>query len=185
MLRNSATHYGAITRLLHWGMAALIIFSIAAVELHEAFPKGSDLRKLLMSVHFQIGLIVLLLVWVRIAVIFSDKAPPITPAPPLWQHIAAKLAHLGLYLAMIALPIVGILMQQAEGREVALLGMQLPVFTGGDKEFSESLEEVHEVLGNLMIAMIVAHVAAAVWHHRVQKDDTILRMLPPRAGSAR
>lgn len=183
MLRNSATHYGALVRLLHWGMAALIIFSIAAVELHEAFPKGSDLRKLLMLTHFQIGLLVLLLVWVRLLAVFTDKAPPITPAPPLWQHIAAKLAHLGLYLAMIALPIVGILLQQAEGREVALLGMHLPVFAGENKEFSESLEEVHEVLGNLMIVMIIAHIAAAVWHHRVQKDDTVLRMLPPRAKS--
>ncbi len=74
-------------------------------------------------------------------------------------------------------------MQQAEGREVALLGMQLPVFTGEDKEFSESLEELHEILGNFMIFMIIAHIAAAIWHHRVQKDDTVLRMLPPRAKS--
>jgi cytochrome b561 len=28
----------------------------------------------------------------------------------------------------------------------------------------------------------VAHVAAAVWHHRKQNDDTLLRMLPPRKG---
>lgn len=182
MLRNSPTHYGAIARLLHWGMAALIILSIAAVELHELFPKGSDPRVALMSVHFQIGVVVLLLIWVRLAAIFSDKAPPISPAPPLWQHIAAKLVHLGLYLAMIALPVTGIVMQQAGDKTVALLGVQLPVLVGVDKDFSKAVREVHETLGDLMIIMVIAHVAAAIWHHRAQKDNTILRMLPPRAN---
>ncbi|MBI4939033.1 MAG: cytochrome b [Nitrosomonadales bacterium] len=183
MLRNSSTHYGAIARLLHWGMAAIIILSIAAVELHEFFPKGSDPRAALMSAHFQIGVVVLLLIWVRLAAIFSDKVPPITPVPPLWQHIVAKLVHLGLYLCMIALPIVGIMMRQADDKIVTLLGIPLPALTGVNKEFAESLEEVHEVMAYLMIAMIIAHVAAAIWHHRVQKDNTILRMLPPRANS--
>lgn len=183
MLRNTSTHYGAIARLLHWGMAAIIILSIAAVELHEFFPKGSDPRAALMSMHFQIGVVVLLLIWVRLVVIFTDKVPPITPVPPLWQHIAAKLVHLALYLAMIALPILGIVMQQAGDKTVALLGMQLPVLTGVDKDFSKELREIHETLGNLMIVLIIAHIAAAIWHHRVQKDNTILRMLPPRANS--
>jgi cytochrome b561 len=163
-------------------MAALIILSIAAVEVHEAFPKGSGLRSGLMTMHFQIGVIVLLLVWVRLAAVFSGKTPPINPAPPMWQHIAAKLAHLGLYLCMIALPIVGILMQQADDKIVTLFGIPLPTLTGVSEDFAESLEEVHEVLGNLMIVLIVAHVAAAVWHHRVQKDDTVLRMLPPQSA---
>lgn len=183
MLRNSPTHYGAIARLLHWGMAVLIILSLVAVELHEFFPKGSDPRAALMSAHFQIGVVVLLLIWVRLAAIFSDKVPPISPAPPLWQHIAAKFVHLALYLAMIALPILGIVMQQAGDKTVALLGMQLPVLVGVDKDFSKELRETHETLGNLMIVLIIAHIAAAIWHHRVQKDNTILRMLPPRANS--
>ena len=182
MLRNTVAHYGTIARLLHWGMAGLIILSIVAVELHEFFPKGSDPRAALMSVHFQVGVVVLLLIWVRIIAIFSDRAPPITPVPPLWQHIAAKLMHLALYLTMIALPILGIVMQQAGDKTVALLGMQLPVLVGVDKDFSKALREVHETLGNLMIVLIIAHVAAAIWHHRVQKDNTLLRMMPPRAN---
>ncbi|MBI5059357.1 MAG: cytochrome b [Nitrosomonadales bacterium] len=183
MLHNSSTHYGTIARLLHWGMAALIILSLVVVELHEFFPKGSGPRAAMMTVHFQIGVTVLLLIWVRLAVIFTGKVPPIVPAPPLWQHIVAKLAHLALYLAMIALPILGIVMQQADDKAVALLGMQLPGFVGVDKDFSKVLKEVHETLGNIMIVLIVAHVAAAIWHHRVQKDNTLLRMLPPRANS--
>lgn len=180
MQRNSTTHYGTLARSLHWGMALLIILSIAAVELHEFFPKGSDPRAALMSTHFQIGLIVFLLVWLRIFVMASDKAPPITPEPPVWQSLAAKSIHLAFYAAMIVLPIIGILTLQSGDKAVALFGMHLPVFTGADKEFSKELKEVHETIGELMIFMITAHIAAAVWHHYVKKDDTLLRMLPPK-----
>lgn len=181
MLRNSNTHYGALARSLHWGMALIIILSIAAVELHEFFPKGSDPRKALMFIHFQIGMIVFLLVWLRIYVMATDKAPPITPDPPLWQHLAAKSIHLAFYAAMIVLPIIGILTLQSGDKALSLLGIiPLPTFTGVDKELSKALNEVHETIGELVIFMIVAHVAAAVWHHHIKKDDTLLRMLPPK-----
>ncbi|MBI1174670.1 MAG: cytochrome B [Sideroxydans sp.] len=181
MLRNSSTHYGAIARLFHWSMALLIIVSIAAVELHELFPKGSSMRNGMMMAHFQIGLLVFLLIWLRLAAVFTDKVPPITPAPPKLQNVAAKLVHLALYAAMIALPVLGVLMTQAGDHTLAFLGVaQLPSFIGVDKDLSKQLHEVHEVVGNVMIGLIVAHVAAAIWHHHKQRDDTLLRMLPPR-----
>ena len=184
MLRNSGAHYGAIARLLHWGMALLIIVSIAAVELHDLFPKGGAVRNGMMMAHFQIGLLVFVLVWVRLAAVFTDKVPPITPAPPQLQYVAAKLVHLALYAAMIALPILGVLMTQAADHSLALLGIvQVPTFIGVDKDFSKELKEVHEVIGNVLIGLVVAHVAAAFWHHIKQHDDTLLRMLPPRRNS--
>ena len=180
MLKNSATHYGAMARLLHWGMALLIIAGLASVELHELFPKGSGARSALMATHFQVGLIVFALVWLRITRLAFDKTPAITPEPPRWQTVTAKLMHLAFYFAMIALPILGVFILQSGDKTIALLGMPLPAFTGVDKEFSKALKEVHEVIGNIMIGLILAHVAAAAWHHLVQRDNTLLRMLPPR-----
>ena len=178
MLNNLTTHYGTTTRLLHWGMAFIIIAGLASVELHEFFPKGSDIRSALMTTHFQIGLIVFALVWLRIARIVLGKTPAITPEPPRWQVMAAKLVHLAFYSAMIVLPVLGVLMLQSGDKAVTLLGMPLPTFIGVDKEFSKALKEVHEIIGNIVIGLIFAHVAAAVWHHRVQRDNTLLRMLP-------
>ena len=180
MLRNTSTHYGAIVRLFHWGMALLVIVALVVVEIHDWFPKGSASRNAMMITHFQLGLLVFLLIWVRLGVVFSDKTPPITPPPPQWQELASKLVHLALYASMIALPVLGVLMQQAGDRTVALLGMQLPSFIGVDKDFSKELKEVHETIGNVMIGLIAAHIAAAFWHHFKQRDDTILRMLPPQ-----
>ena len=182
MLRNTETHYGALVRLFHWGMAALIIVGLVGVETHDWFPKGSDLRGLLMNVHFQCGLLVFVLIWLRIGVVFSDRVPPIRPSPPPLQHVMAKLVHLAFYAAMIALPVLGVVMIQSGGHDVSLLGMQLPTFVGKDKDFSKLLREVHETIGNIVIGLIVLHAAAAVWHHRRQHDNTLLRMLPPRSS---
>lgn len=179
MLRNSSTHYGVLVRLLHWAMAALVIALLVAVEIHDWFPKGSDLRNGLMSVHFQFGLLVFLLMWPRLAAVLSDRAPPIRPASPSWQDMAAKLVHLALYGGMLSLPVLGVLMLQAGDRSVSLLGLQLPTFVGVDKAFSKSLREVHETIGNVVIGLAVVHIAAAYWHHFRQHDNTLLRMLPP------
>lgn len=180
MLRNSSAYYGAMARLLHWGMAALVIALLVGVELHDSFPKGSDLRNAMMNVHYQFGLLVLLLIWPRLAVVFSDRVPPIRPAPPGWQDVVAKLVHLALYATMIFLPILGIVMQQAGNHAVSLLGMQLPTLAGVDKTLAKSLREVHSLVGNVVIGLIVVHTAAALWHHYRQHDNTLLRMLPPR-----
>jgi len=79
---------------------------------------------------------------------------------------------------LIALPISGVLMKQAHGDSVVLLGMTLPALISPDASLRENLHELHELLGNAMIALIIAHVAAAVVHHRLQRDDTLTRMLP-------
>jgi superoxide oxidase len=181
MLRNSSTHYGAIGRLLHWGMALLVIVALATIEVHDWFPKGSNLRNAVTGTHFQCGLLVFLLMWVRLVAVVPDRAPPIRPAPPQWQEMASKLMHLALYASMIALPVLGVLMQQAGDHAVSLLGMQLPAFVGVDKGFSKGLKEVHTTIGNVLIGLIVVHAAAAFWHHFKQHDNTLLRMLPPRS----
>jgi len=180
MLRNSSIRYGAIARLIHWGMAAIIITGLVGVEFHELFPKGSDLRSAMMSIHFQSGLLVLVLIWLRLGVATFNMTPMVRPVPPLWQQMSARLVHISLYVAMIVQPVLGILMQQTDDRPVTLLGMPLPVFIGVDKEFSKWIREVHETIGNIVIALIVLHIAAALWHHYRQHDNTLLRMLPSR-----
>jgi cytochrome b561 len=48
-----------------------------------------------------------------------------------------------------------------------------------DKELVETLEEVHETLGNLLIALVGLHTVAALYHHHILKDSTFARLQPP------
>ena len=100
----------------------------------------------------------------------------IVPPPAAWQRKAAHAVEWTFYALMVALPVLGILMLQADGRPVALLGLPLPVVVGVDKTLAHRLEDVHEWLGNAMLALIGLHVAATVWHGVVLRDNTLARM---------
>lgn len=179
-MRNDGNHYGAVSKILHWGIAVLIIAAIAFVEMHELYPKGSPTRSGLMTLHIQIGLLLFGLTALRLVWRAGNPPPAITPAPQAWEAAAARLMHIALYAAVLALPILGVAMGQAGGKAVAFLGTPLPVFLAENKDLAHTLKEAHELIGNVVIALIALHATASVWHHFMRKDNTLLRMMPGR-----
>lgn len=177
-LGNTERQFGPVARAFHWWSALLVIGAIALIETKGWFEKGSDTRALLGLLHMQAGALILLLTVPRIVWRFTQPLPRITPAPPAWQDGLAHLMHFVFYAVLIALPISGVLMKQAHGDSLTLLGLSMPALIAPDASLRENLHELHELLGNAMIVLIIAHVAAAVVHHRVQRDDTLTRMLP-------
>jgi len=65
--------------LIHWITALLIIAVYICMEFHDVFPKGSDPRRIMKSLHFMLGMSVLALVGVRLSIRFLTKVPPIVP----------------------------------------------------------------------------------------------------------
>jgi cytochrome b561 len=122
-----------------------------------------------------IGLLVLRLLW-RIV----DPPPPaeITPFGN-WLEIAGKLTHWLLYGLLAATPILGVFLQFARGDALPVFGVvevASPWIT--DRAFAHSLKEVHETLSNLLVILAAFHAAAALAHHWVLRDRTLIRMLP-------
>jgi cytochrome b561 len=175
-LRNTSTEFGTLARALHWGMAALILVSLAFIEFRGWFPRGSYLRGALRDWHSQIGIVVFALVWFRLYWRFANAIPAIVPPPPAWQRTASHAVEWSFYFLMILLPILGAASLQAAGRPVALLGMTLPAFVGVDKEWAHKVEDLHGWLGTLMMWLIGLHVAAALFHRFVRHDNTLARM---------
>ena len=170
-------HLGSIA--LHWAMLLLFIAVYGSIELRGLFDKGSVPRDMLKNLHFMCGLLVLALVWLRIALRLVYAAPPIQPAPPPWQERAAKLTHLLLYALMIGMPLLGWLVLSAAGKPIPFFGLELPALLAKNKDLSHQLKEIHELGGSLGYILIGAH-AAALFHHYVQRDSTLARMLPRR-----
>lgn len=169
-------HLGSIA--LHWAMLLLFIAVYGSIELRELFDKGSVPRETLKSLHFMLGLLVLGLVWLRIALRLVYAAPPIQPAPPAWQDRAGKLTHLALYVLMIGMPLLGWLVLSAAGKPTPFFGLELPALLGVDKDLSHQLKEVHEFGGSLGYLLVAAHAGASLFHHYIQRDNTLQRMLP-------
>ncbi|MGE0384483.1 MAG: cytochrome b [Gammaproteobacteria bacterium] len=179
-LRNTSERYGTLSIALHWGMLVLFVGVYAFVELREIFPKGSDPREAMKYWHSVLGLLVLALVAVRLLVRLTSPVPRIVPAPADLQHRAAQAMHLALYALMIGMPVLGWLMQNADGKAVSLPGLGLPALIGADRDLAHTLEEVHETVGTIGYFLIGLHTAAALYHHHFVRDNTLLRMLPRR-----
>jgi len=175
-LRNSRASFGGVARAFHWGMALLVIAGLALIELAELAPRGSALRRGMRDWHSQVGLVVLALVWFRLAWRLSNPLPEIVPPPSAWQRRGAHAVEWTFYGLMVVLPLIGIAMMQADGKTVALLGLAFPSFVPVDKSFAHTLEDVHEWLGNAMMVLIGLHVAATLWHTLVLRDNTLSRM---------
>ena len=164
--------------LFHWLTLLVLVGVYLLVEGHEWFERGSDIRKWMMIGHTWLGLTVLLLTIPRIITRFTSAYPPIAPPVASWQNNVARLTLLALYVWMLCMPLLGWLMQSAEGREVTFWGLQLPSLLAENKDLGHSLEEVHEWLGRFGYFLIGLHTLAALWHHLIRKDNTLLRMRP-------
>jgi cytochrome b561 len=72
--------------------------------------------------------------------------------------------------------VLGIIMMQADGKTVSLLGASLPPMVEVDKVRAHRLEDIHEWFGNAMMFLIAAHVGASLWHRFFHRDNTLARM---------
>jgi superoxide oxidase len=178
--KSTRDRYAASAMAFHWVMLALVVTAYTLILLRKDFPPGSNLREGLRAWHYMVGLSIFGLATVRLALrVFVWRTPTIHPPPPrylVWLSIGA---HAAIYLMLVAMPISGWLILSVEGRAVPFWGVNLPPLTGVDARLGMPLEELHELGGMAGYFLLGFHAAAALIHHFVMKDNTLLRMLPP------
>ena len=170
--------YTATAILLHW-LIALLIFAAFPLGLYMHDLHLSPLKLQLYSYHKWIGITALVLAILRVLWRVTHKPPPLPDTIARWQQIASGLTHLLLYLLLFAVPMSGWLMSSAKGFKTVWLGvLPLPDLVGKDKALGHLLENVHQSLNYLLLLLVVAHVAAALKHKFLDRDDVMARMLP-------
>jgi cytochrome b561 len=176
----SAQRYNRPAIVLHWIMAALMIFMLFLSEDLIRVPRGGSMADWGPSAHASFGILVLLLVVVRLLWRLGNKPPP-PPAMPRWQAIASHATHYGFYALMVLIPIFGLLaiVPYGEGRTDV---DQVTFFKLFSVAFMPNLgswtADVHGILGNIAIGLIVLHVIAALKHQFWDKDKLLQRMNP-------
>jgi cytochrome b561 len=180
--RNSTERYGALGQALHWGMLALYTAVCLAIELKGAYPRGSAGRAGLTHWHEVLGLTAALAVFVRVLWRALDAPPADLPGEPPWQRRAARAMKLALYLAMVALPLTGLVAAVGRGDAVIFLGVDFNALAGPlPAAVGKGVKEVHEAIATAAYWLVGLHAAAALWHHYIRRDPTLRRMLPSRA----
>ncbi len=171
--------YGPAQRGLHWFMAAIIIIAIAVGLYAADLPKGDPSKGFLFLIHKSLGMTVLILASPRILLRIFKGAPPYRFPIDRLTQLGAAAGHAALYVLMIAVPIGGYVMTCAEDHPVPWFGVfSFPRLVAPDKALAEITEDAHVVGAWILIAVIVVHVLAAIWHHRFKKDEVMARMAP-------
>ncbi len=178
---NPTDRYSKLSIVLHWLMVLVIAGVFTTIELHGKFPRGSEMREGLETWHFMLGLSVLALVIVRIAARLLTPSPAALPEPA-WRKWSSKATHLALYALMLGMPLAGWTILSAAGQPIPFFGLELPPLVGPDKELAETIEELHELGGEIGYWLIGLHALAALFHHYVLKDGVLLRMMPRRGA---
>jgi len=168
--------YTSLQITLHWLVFLLVIVAYAAMELRTDFPRSY--RPLVVATHFSCGIAIGILMMTRLALRLKYPAPPIVPKPhPMFIGLS-HLVHSGLYLIYIALPVIGVTMKYYAGNEWVAFGVSLPVAAVPDEGFADTLADLRGVIARVGYVVIALHAGAALFHHYVWKDTTLLRMMP-------
>lgn len=178
-LKNTLQQYGIITKLLHWFIALLIIIQFCVVYwVIWVLPEKSPTAGFLIGdIHKPFGVLIFALGAVAILWRLLNKKPTFPNTMPTWEKIAAHLTHWLLYLAMLLMPITGVLMSEAAGYSVGFFGLfELPMVIPTDKAASQFYFKMHEVISFVLLALVILHIAAALKHQLYDKDGILKRM---------
>ncbi|POR48466.1 cytochrome b561 [Paraburkholderia eburnea] len=174
-----AGRYSGVAMLLHWLIAALIVWGFALGWVMTDIPGFTPTKLRYFSWHKWIGVTVLALVLVRILWRATHAAPALPRTMHGWEKGAAHLGHFALYLLMVAIPVSGYLYSSAAGIQVVYLGIwPLPTLIGPDTALKGVLRTVHVTLDYALLAVVVLHVAAVVKHQWLDRQNILARMLP-------
>jgi cytochrome b561 len=171
--------YSSVAMAFHW-LLALAIVCAFGVGLYMVGLPFSMNRLKLYNWHKWAGVAILSLSALRLLWRLSHRPPADLPGPA-WQQRTAHGVHGLLYVLFFAVPLAGWAYSSAAGFPVVWFGvLPLPDFVAPDKALAETLKQAHKWFAYGLAVLVLAHVAAALKHHFIDKDGLLLRMLPAR-----
>lgn len=174
----SNTRYHPLAKTLHWFMA-IGLFITLGVGIWMSDLPDSPFQMRWFAYHKWMGISLLILLVLRGIVRLWKRPPALPEGVSGLTRLAAKVAHGGLYLLMLIVPLVGWALSSANGIAVVFLGwVRLPDFVSKNQALAEKLEDLHGLLAFTLLGFIAVHVLAALYHHFIVKDGLLRRMLP-------
>jgi len=181
---NTENSYGIIAIALHWVMA-ITIFSLFGLGLYmveltyyDAWYKGS------LDLHKNIGMVLLVALMLRVVWRMVNTTPKSADKTATDIEVkAAHYAHIALYILMGFLMLSGYLISTADGRAIEVFGLiSVPALSLSFANQEDISGSIHEILAWTLILLSAGHVIAALKHHFLNKNNTLLRMIKVMPG---
>jgi cytochrome b561 len=174
---GSRQRFTPLQRLLHWLMAVCILtmLFIGVGMVSTTMPKYLTL----VSIHKPLGISILVLALIRLAVRLRYGAPALPADLPEPMKLAAQVSHYALYVLMIGMPLLGWGMLSAAAYPVVLFGgFHLPAILPQSDRLHTLLWDAHFYLAFAFFALVLMHVAAALFHALIRRDGVFEAMAP-------
>ncbi len=175
-------HYPGTSKLLHW-LVAVCILTTAPVAIAMTRVSQGPTQDMLYNFHKSLGVLILILMILRLINRLAVGALTADPDIEPWQKAVSSIVHTSLYVLLLAMPIVGYIANSAYGASTPFFGLfNLPPIVGKNEALSTQLFTFHRWAGWLLIALVLMHVSAALYHHFIRRDSVLKRMLPRAMG---
>jgi cytochrome b561 len=172
--------YTATAKVLHWLIVAILIVQFIVAWTMPHIGRNTQ-PEVLINTHFTVGMIALAIALVRLGWRLTHREPAPLDGIPAWQTVSAHAVHWLLYALIVIVPFLGWINASWRGFPVVMFGLEFPKLVATRAPGWGWTGDVHGLLANyLMLALVGLHVAAALYHHFIQHDGVLQRMLPDR-----
>ena len=179
--------YSHVAIALHWTIAVLLLSNIGIAWYFNTLHGMARLSPI--ALHQSIGLTVLVLSVARLVWRLVNPPPKLPGYVSGWERVLSTIVHWGFYVVMIGLPLTGWAMRSASPLHHILpiklffipwpaIGPLASMAPDQAKSAEHLFEGAHGLLGKLAYGLIVLHVAGALKHQFVSRDDVVARMIP-------
>lgn len=171
--------YHPAARLLHWASALVILATIPVGAAMTMQGWARPVQDAMFVFHKNIGLVILVLVLLRLAVRAVHPPPPRPVGMSGLQARVAGAVHVALYVLLLVMAVSGYVRVAAGGFPLEVPdALGLPRLVPRSDALAASAKQVHATARVPLIALILAHVAAALMHGIVKRDGVFSRMWP-------
>lgn len=157
--------YTSLQILLHWTIVILVLAQFVTGDtMAEVFERvretdsEGEMKGTYAQLHMLFGATILVLMTVRALARALQGVPPSSPASPRWDVLLSRASHMAMYVLLFLVPLTGLTAWVSK---------------------SEGMGGLHDTLKSLLLLIVLAHVAGALWHQFYLKDNLIRRMTRP------
>lgn len=175
--RNSYSSYGLISIAMHW-LVAVAVFSLFGLGLWMVgLDYYSSWYRTAPDLHKSIGILLFVLMLARVVWRLVSPPPPAPDSHGALTRLASRAGHAFLYLALFGVMLSGYLISTADGRGIAVFGLvEVPATLTGIPDQADIAGLVHEYLAWALVIFAGLHALAALKHHFIDRDATLIRM---------
>ncbi len=180
-----SSEYGVLAKCFHWIIVILLAMQFAIGWSMPHIGSGTK-PETLINLHLSIGATILVLAIARLGWRLTNPVPLLVDDTPVWQQRLAPTTHMLLYALLLTIPVLGWMSASGRGFTVSLFGLlKLPNLLAPKDAWTSALGDIHSLLSTYaLLGLVGIHVAAALYHHFVLRDRTLLRMLPGHSAGA-